>query len=301
VVVETDVVVVVTGAVVVETDVVVVVLGAVVVVTDVVVVVLGAVVVVTEVVVVVLGGDVGWVVGAVVVLVVVVGAAVVAVVVGAVVVVVVSGAAVVVVTEAVELDGMLDDVGGAVVGAELVLGHPPPCPQVADDEVVGGACVVVVKAHGFAPPVPEQAVVVLPGPVGRDVFVVPDVLLAVVAVVVPELAVEVLVAWLVVVVVLVVLPVLLVVVVVLVGLPVLLAVVVVLATGSTADPAVAFVGSPRYTQDTTTIGDGHPTGQVNFTGKSAAAVCGAVAVQPFLAADLAETRQSVPAGWPVPA
>jgi hypothetical protein len=299
VVVETDVVVVVLGAVVVVTPVVVV-IGAVVVVTEVVVVVLGAVVVVTEVVVVVFGGDVGWVVGAVVVLV-VVGAAVVAVVVGAVVVVVVIGAAVVVVTEAVELDGMLADVGGAVVGVELVLGHPPPCPQVADDELVGGACVVVVKAHGLAPPVPEHAVVVLPGAVGRDVFVVPDVLLAVVAVVVPGLAVEVLVVWLVVVVVLVVLPVLLVVVVVLVVLAVLPVVVVVLATGSTAEPAVAFVGSPRYTHDTTTIGDGHPTGQVNFTGKSAAAVCGAVAVQPFLAADLAVTRQSVPAGWPVPA
>jgi hypothetical protein len=48
------------------------------------------------------------------------------------------------------------------------------------------------------------------------------------------------------------------------------------------------------------MGDGQPTSHVNVTGKSATAVSGLMTVQSFRPADLADTRQSVPAGWPVP-
>jgi hypothetical protein len=274
------------------TLVVVVVLGAVVVVTAVVVVVLAAVVVVTAVVVVVLGGAVGCVVGAVVVLV-VVGAAVV-VVVGAAVVVVELGTAVVVVTGLTELVGKLVDVGAPVVGAELVLGHPEPCPQVGLDVLVGET-VVVVKAHGLGPALPVQAVVVLPGAVGREVLVVGDVFDVVGVVVVDPGGRFVVLVVLFVVVVFVVLAGLVVLVVLLV------VVVVVVGTGRTAELADAFVGSPKYTQDTSTIGDGQPTGQANFTGKSATPASGAETVQPFFPVTLADTCQSVPAGSPVPA
>jgi hypothetical protein len=288
-----------TGVVVVVTAVVVVVeVAEVVVVTDVVVVVLGTVVVVTAVVVVVeLGGTVEGVV--VVVLDVggtVEGVVVVVVVLGAVVDVVVVGAAVVVVTEVVAVVGKAD-VGGAVVGVEVVLGHPGPLPWGQGElDVLVGDAVVVVGAQGLAPAAPVQELVdVLTA--GREVFVVVlDVLVGTVVLVVVDVFVvaDVLVVAAVVVVGFgprfVVLVVLLVVVVV---------VLVVVDAGTAGALVDAVAGSPRYTQDTSTVGAWQPTGQANFTGKSATATCGTLTAQPFLAA-LAETRQSVPAGSPVP-
>jgi hypothetical protein len=272
----------------------------VVVVTDVVVVVLGTVVVVTAVVVVVeLGGTVEGVV--VVVLDVggtVEGVVVVVVVLGAVVDVVVVGAAVVVVTEVVAVVGKAD-VGGAVVGVEVVLGHPGPLPWGQGElDVLVGDAVVVVGAQGLAPAAPVQELVdVLTA--GREVFVVVlDVLVGTVVLVVVDVFVvaDVLVVAAVVVVGFgprfVVLVVLLVVVVVVV-------VLVVVDAGTAGALVDAVAGSPRYTQDTSTVGAWQPTGQANFTGKSATATCGTLTAQPFLAA-LAETRQSVPAGSPVP-
>ncbi len=48
------------------------------------------------------------------------------------------------------------------------------------------------------------------------------------------------------------------------------------------------------------MGDGQPAGQNRSTGKSGVAVRGLLATQVFLLGERATTRQSVPAGWPVP-
>jgi hypothetical protein len=75
--------------------------------------------------------------------------------------------------------------------------------------------------------------------------------------------------------------------------------------GRTGTVAEVLAGSPRYTQDTTTVGAGQPPGQVKMAGNGGVPV-GAVPVgavlaeQPFFWDAVAETRQSVPAGSPLP-
>ena len=233
-------------------------------------------------------------------MVVVVGAGAVVVVVGAAVVVVVFGAAVVVVTAVVGVVvGPVVDVGSTdVVGVTVVVGHPGPVPcEQAGLDVLTRGTVVVVNPQGLAPAPAVHAVVVVVG-AGRDVLVVEDVLVGAVVVVVFGTPLVVFVVLVVVVV--------LVVLVGLVGLVVsvvLVVVVVVLDVGGTGTGAGlvdALAGSPRYTQEMSTVGNGHPAGQTNCTGNAAAATSGRLTLQLALLPAVADTRQSVPAGSPVP-
>ena len=227
----------------------------------------------------------------------VVGAGAVVVVVGAAVVVVVFGAAVVVVTAVVGVVvGPVVDVGSTdVVGVTVVVGHPGPVPcEQAGLDVLTRGTVVVVNPQGLAPAPAVHAVVVVVG-AGRDVLVVEDVLVGAVVVVVFGTPLVVFVVLVVVVVL-----------VVLVGLVVsvvLVVVVVVLDVGGTGTGAGlvdALAGSPRYTQEMSTVGNGHPAGQTNCTGNAAAATSGRLTLQLALLPAVADTRQSVPAGSPVP-
>jgi hypothetical protein len=70
--------------------------------------------------------------------------------------------------------------------------------------------------------------------------------------------------------------------------------------GRTGKVAEVLTGSPRYTQDTTTVGAGQPPGQVKVAGNSEVPVGAVVAEQPFFLGTVAEIRQSVPAGSPFP-
>ncbi len=59
-------------------------------------------------------------------------------------------------------------------------------------------------------------------------------------------------------------------------------------------------GSPRYTQETSTVGAGQAPGQAKVAGNSEVPVGAVLAEQPFFEVAAAETRQSVPAGSPFP-
>ena len=119
----------------------------------------------------------------------------------------------------------------------------------------------------------EVLVVVLDVLVVDDVLVVVDVLVVGGALVVLDVLV---VAPLVVV-----LELRLVVSVVLVVLLVVVVVLVVVGAGTAGALVEAVAGSPRYTQDTSTVGAGQLAGHANFTGKSATETSGALTAQPF--------------------
>ena len=70
-------------------------------------------------------------------------------------------------------------------------------------------------------------------------------------------------------------------------------------TGTGAGLADALAGSPRYTQETSTVGNGHPAGHANSAG-NAGRLYGQADLATGPSPPMADTRQSVPAGSPVP-